>query len=133
RSVPCPSNARCFPAMGSPGPRTSDWYRTSPRLPARFQHPGCFRGYGQPQSHPRYRTSNQAYGSKAPTVHEMPTSFHVTSHVFSDTLGQCGVYKDNGLNTALEKSHVTGTANFITAHDHLNFHPSFKPSGPSHC
>ncbi|NWH63601.1 CI116 protein, partial [Geococcyx californianus] len=117
----------------SPGPRTGDWYRTSPGLPGRFQHPACFRGYGQPQPHPLYRTTNQAYGSKAPTVHEMPTSFHVTSHAFSDTLGQCGMYEDNGLNTALEKSRVTGTANFITAHDYLNFHPSYNPSGPSHC
>lgn len=61
------------------------------------------------------------------------TSFHVTSHAFSNTLAQCGMYRNNGLNTSLEKSHVTGPDNFITAHDHLNFHPSYNPSGPSHC
>ncbi|XP_010187815.1 PREDICTED: UPF0691 protein C9orf116 homolog, partial [Mesitornis unicolor] len=61
------------------------------------------------------------------------TSFHVTSHVFSDTLGKHGMYRDNGLNTALEKSHVTGLDNFITAYDHLNFRPSYKSSGPSYC
>ncbi|NWR57633.1 CI116 protein, partial [Bucorvus abyssinicus] len=115
------------------GPRTSDWYRTSPGLPGRFQQPACFRGYGQPQPHPRYRTTNQTYGSKAPSVHEVPTSFHSTSHAFSDTLAQCGMYRDNGLNTSLEKSHVTGPDNFITAYDHLNFHPSYNPSRPSHC
>ncbi|XP_059685034.1 piercer of microtubule wall 1 protein [Gavia stellata] len=130
---PVPS-AMSGPAVAaSPGPRTSDWYRTSPGLPGRFQQPACFRGYGKPEPHPRYRTTNQAYGSKAPTVHEVPTSFHVTSHAFSNTLAQCGMYRDNGLNTALEKSHVTGPDNFITAYDHLNFHPSYNPSGPSHC
>ncbi|NWX06409.1 CI116 protein, partial [Caloenas nicobarica] len=117
---------------GGPGPRTSDWYRTSPGLPGRFQQPGCFRGYGKPEPHPRYRTTSQAYGSRAPTVHEVPTSFHGTSHTFSKTLSQFGMYKDNGLNTALEKSHVTGPDNFITAHDR-DFHPSYNPSGPSHC
>uniref|UniRef100_A0A8C4XMY5 Chromosome 9 open reading frame 116 n=1 Tax=Falco tinnunculus TaxID=100819 RepID=A0A8C4XMY5_FALTI len=86
-----------------------------------------------PAPHPRYRTSSQAYGSKAPTVHEVPTSFHVTSHTFSKTLAQCGMYRNNGLNTSLEKSHVTGVSNFITAHDHLDFHPSYNASGPSHC
>ncbi|KAM6117474.1 LOW QUALITY PROTEIN: piercer of microtubule wall 1 protein [Phoenicopterus ruber ruber] len=142
RSVTSPGNARprgpVLPmsrpaAAGSPGPRTSDWYRTSPGLPGRFQQPACFRGYGKPEPHPRYRTTNQAYGSKAPTVHEVPTSFHVTSHAFSNTLAQCGMYRNDGLNTSLEKSHVTGPDNFITAYDHLNFHPSYNPSGPSHC
>ncbi|NXJ81637.1 CI116 protein, partial [Trogon melanurus] len=120
-------------AAGSPGPRTGDWYRTSPGLPARFQHPACFRGYGKPEPHPRYRTSNQAYGSRAPTVHEVPTSFHVTSHAFSKTLAQGGPYRNNGLNTSLEKSHVTGPDNFITTRDHLDFHPSYNPRSPSHC
>ncbi|XP_054249224.1 piercer of microtubule wall 1 protein [Indicator indicator] len=120
-------------AAGSPGARTSDWYRTSSGLPGRFQQPSCFQGYGQPEPHPLYRTSNGEYGSRAPTVHEVPTSFHVTSHAFTDTLAQCGMYRDNGLNTCLEKSRVTGTANFITTSDHLNFHPSYSPHGPSFC
>uniref|UniRef100_A0A8C3JKD5 CI116 protein n=1 Tax=Calidris pygmaea TaxID=425635 RepID=A0A8C3JKD5_9CHAR len=141
--VPSPGNARPRrpvpaamsrpEAAGGPAPRTSDWYRTGPGLPGRFQQPACFRGYGKPEPHPLYRTTNQTYGSRAPTVHEVPTSFHVTSHAFSDTLGQCGMYKDNGLNTSLEKSHVTGPDNFITAYDHFNFHPSYNPNGPSCC
>ncbi|XP_051492588.1 piercer of microtubule wall 1 protein [Apus apus] len=119
-------------AAGSP--RTSDWYRTSPGLPGRFQQPSCFRGYGQPvQPNPRYWTTNQTYGRKAPTVHEVPTSFHVTSHAFSNTLAEFGMYRDNGLNTSLEKSLVTGPDNFITTSDRLNFHPSYNPSSPSHC
>ncbi|NXW86181.1 CI116 protein, partial [Alopecoenas beccarii] len=130
RPVPVPMSG---PAdAGGPGPRTSDWYRTSPGLPGRFQQPGCFRGYGKPEPHPRFRTTSQAYGSKAPTVHEVPTSFHGTSHAFSKTLSQFGMYRDNGLNTALEKSHVTGPDNFITARNR-DFHPSYNPSGPSHC
>ncbi|KAM9176621.1 piercer of microtubule wall 1 protein isoform 2-T2 [Mergus octosetaceus] len=145
---------------------------------------------GSRQQHPLYRTSNQAYGSRAPTVHEVPvhvlhksfhtkaeqtsllpqssqarrfwwphlgdgiqqpladlsrlrppsrdnelleTTLHVTSHAFSNTLAQCGMYRDNGLNTYLEKSHVTGPDNFITPYDTLNFHPSYNASGPSHC
>lgn len=66
-----------------------------------------------------------------PFLSPSQTSFHITSHAFSDTLGQCGIYRDNGLNTSLEKSHVTGPGNFITTYDHLNFHPSYKTSGPS--
>ncbi|NWI63465.1 CI116 protein, partial [Todus mexicanus] len=120
-------------ASASPGSRTSDWYRTSPGLPGRFQQPRCFQGYGEPQPHPRYRTTNQTYGSRAPTVHEVPTSFHVTPHTFSKVLAQGGMPRDNGLNTSLEKSCVTGTGNFITPYDHLNFQPSYNPSGPSHC
>lgn len=61
------------------------------------------------------------------------TTLHVTSHAFSNTLAQCGMYRDNGLNTYLEKSHVTGPDNFITPYDTLNFHPSYNASGPSHC
>ncbi|NXI41496.1 CI116 protein, partial [Galbula dea] len=119
------------PAAASSSPRTSDWYRTSPALPDRFQQPSCFRGYGQPKSHPLYRTSNQTYGSRAPTVHEVPTSFHVTPHTFSSTLAKCGMYRNHGLSTCLEKSHVTGTDNFITAYQHFDFHPSYNPNGPS--
>ncbi|XP_038230528.1 UPF0691 protein C9orf116 homolog [Dermochelys coriacea] len=113
--------------------RTSDYYRVNDNLPARFNHPGWFRGYRTNEPHPRYRTTNQIYGSKAPTVHEMPTSFNITSHAFSKHLGKCGMYRNNGLNTYMEKSDVTGIDNFITFYDRLNFHPSYNGSGPSHC
>lgn len=36
----------------------------------------------QPEPHPRYRTTSQAYGSKAPTVHDVPVG--------------CGVRGDGG-------------------------------------
>ncbi|XP_067397703.1 piercer of microtubule wall 1 protein [Emydura macquarii macquarii] len=115
------------------GQRTSDYYRVSDNLPARFNHPGCFRGYRTSEPHPMYRTTNQTYGSKAPTVHEMPTSFNICSHAFSKRLGKCGMYMNNGLNTYMEKSDVTGIDNFITFYDRFNFHPSYNGSGPSHC
>uniref|UniRef100_A0A8B9FSF0 Chromosome 9 open reading frame 116 n=1 Tax=Amazona collaria TaxID=241587 RepID=A0A8B9FSF0_9PSIT len=115
------------------GPRTSDCYRTSAALPGRFQQPDRFCGYGKPEPHPRYRTTNQTYGSRAPTVHEVPTSFHITPHAFTRIQGMGGPYRNCGLNTALEKSHVTGPGNFITASECLDFHPSYNPKGPSHC
>ncbi|XP_006028690.1 UPF0691 protein C9orf116 homolog [Alligator sinensis] len=116
-----------------PSQRTSDYYRVNDSLPARFNHPGWFRGYRTKEPNPLYRTTNQTYGSRAPTVHEMPTSFYVCSHEFSKKLGQCGMYRSNGLNTAMEKSDVTGPDNFITFYDRLNFHPSYNSSGPSYC
>ncbi|XP_067164996.1 piercer of microtubule wall 1 protein [Apteryx mantelli] len=136
-SRPLPTGSPDGAAPGPPQPPrdpcTSDFYRVSDNLPARFNHPARFQGYRKKEPHPLYRTSNQTYGSKAPTVHEMPTSYCAISHAFSDTLGLCGMYRDNGLNTYLEKSHVTGPGNFITSSDRLNFHPSYNPSGPSHC
>uniref|UniRef100_A0A8C9G1N3 Chromosome 9 open reading frame 116 n=1 Tax=Pavo cristatus TaxID=9049 RepID=A0A8C9G1N3_PAVCR len=118
------------PAEG-PAPPTSTW--VSSTLPRRFLQLPCFRGYGQPEPHPLYRTSNQEYGRRAPTAYEVPISYRVTSHAFSDDLAQRGMYRNDGLNTSLEKSRVTGPANFITPYDTLNFHPSFKVGGPSHC
>lgn len=66
-------------------------------------------------------------------MYEVPVSYHVTSHAFSDSLAQRGMYRNDGLNTSLEKSRVTGPANFITPRDTLDFHPSYKVGGPSHC
>uniref|UniRef100_A0A670YJ46 Piercer of microtubule wall 1 n=1 Tax=Pseudonaja textilis TaxID=8673 RepID=A0A670YJ46_PSETE len=93
--------------------RTSDQYRVSQDLP------------------PIGVTTNMDYGAKAPTVHEMPTSFHVSPHAFSDRLITFGMYRNYGINTAMEKSYVTGPDNFITFLDTLNFHPSYRTKGPS--
>ncbi|NWS85635.1 CI116 protein, partial [Toxostoma redivivum] len=105
----------------------------SPGVPRRFQELTLCRGYGQPPAHPRFRTANQTYGSRAPTVHELPNSFHTMPHKFSDHLSKSGMYRNDSLNTSLEKSHCTGSDTFITAYEHLDFHPSYNPSGPSHC
>ncbi|XP_008071980.1 UPF0691 protein C9orf116 homolog isoform X2 [Carlito syrichta] len=56
----------------APPEKTSDYYRVSENLPPRFNNPGWFRGYRTKESVSVFRTSNQAYGSRAPTVHEMP-------------------------------------------------------------
>ncbi|XP_012884871.1 PREDICTED: UPF0691 protein C9orf116 homolog isoform X2 [Dipodomys ordii] len=52
--------------------KTSDYYRVSKGLPVRFNNPACFQGYRSQEVVSLYRTSNQTYGSRAPTVHEMP-------------------------------------------------------------
>ncbi|NXC08373.1 CI116 protein, partial [Orthonyx spaldingii] len=106
---------------------------SSAGVPRRFQELTFYRGYGHPPVHPRFRTSNQSYGSRAPTVHELPNSFHSIPHKFSDHLGKAGMYRNDSLNTSLEKSHCTGPDTFITAYEHLDFHPSYNPSGPSLC
>nr|XP_059869248.1 piercer of microtubule wall 1 protein isoform X2 [Delphinus delphis]XP_060155897.1 piercer of microtubule wall 1 protein isoform X1 [Globicephala melas] len=62
------------PKAKAPPEKTSDYYRVSEDLPARFNNPAWFRGYRTKEPPSVYRTSNQAYGSRAPTVHEMPTS-----------------------------------------------------------
>ncbi|XP_036605285.1 UPF0691 protein C9orf116 homolog [Trichosurus vulpecula] len=113
--------------------KTSDYYRVSHNLPARFNNPGWFRGYSIKETHPVYRTSNQTYGSRAPTVHEMPKSFHSSPHMFSQHYGNCGIYRNNGFNVYTDKSIVTGPDNFITYYDRLNFHPSYNVNKPSIC
>ncbi|XP_015685987.1 UPF0691 protein C9orf116 homolog [Protobothrops mucrosquamatus] len=98
---------------GSSAQRTSDQYRVSQDLPARFNHPGWFRGY------------------RKQAGRECRTSFHVSPHAFSDRLIKFGMYRNYGINTVMEKSYVTGPDNFITFLDTLNFHPSYRTKGPS--
>ncbi|XP_069465701.1 piercer of microtubule wall 1 protein [Ambystoma mexicanum] len=111
--------------------KTADYYRVREDLPERFNYPSCFKGYSKKQVHPLYKTTNQTYGSRPPTVHEMPTSFSSKSNAFSNHLAQCGMYRNNGFNTHLETSDVTGPDNYITFYDRLNFHKSYNLSGPS--
>ncbi|KAM6431061.1 piercer of microtubule wall 1 protein [Liasis olivaceus] len=118
---------------GSAAQRTSDHYQVSKDLPARFNNPGWFRGYRVKERNPLFRTTNMDYGGKPPTVHEMPTSFHVSPHNFSDRFIKFGMYRNHGINTTLEKSYVTGPDNFITFLDTLNFHPSYRTGGPGFC
>ncbi|XP_076860339.1 piercer of microtubule wall 2 protein [Brachyhypopomus gauderio] len=103
--------------------RTSDVYRVSKDLPKRFNHPDCFKGYGR-NVHPLYQTTNQTYGSQKPTVHEMPTSFHGSRRTFSEDFLKSGMFRDNGFNTALEKSRVTGPSTVAMLHDKIIFHLS---------
>ncbi|XP_073229051.1 piercer of microtubule wall 1 protein-like isoform X1 [Porites lutea] len=65
-----------------------------------------FQGYSTKKQNPMYMTSAMDYGSHRPTVHTMPTSFHAKVQKFSEHLGTCGMYRNQGLNTALDKSIV---------------------------
>ena len=78
-------------------------------------------------AHPIFRTSNQTYGSKAPSVHNVPTTFQPRSQKFSTHLGTCGMYRNHSLNTHMEKSIATGPDNAaLTTLDKLNFHRSYS-------
>ncbi|XP_067087672.1 piercer of microtubule wall 1 protein-like [Osmerus mordax] len=113
--------------------KTSDVYRVNPNLPTRFNNPDCFHGYSKKTIHPLYQTSNQIYGSKRPTVHEMPTRFHGALRKFSDHMQKSGMFRDNGFNTSPEKSRVVGPDNVAIFHDRLNFQHCFKnqATGPA--
>lgn len=84
---------------------TSNFYRTQ-TIPERFEHPEMFEGYNNKPQHIMFITTNMTYGSKGPTVHTVPTSFHCKSQKFTEDLGKCGMYRNEGLNTALDKSKV---------------------------
>ncbi|XP_034722146.1 UPF0691 protein C9orf116 homolog [Etheostoma cragini] len=101
--------------------RTCDLYRTDPNLPHRFNHPECFHGYREKADHPLYRTSNQTYGSKGPTVHEIQTQFKGSSRQFSEAMLQSGMYRDHGFNTSVESSRVTVPTATQHHRDNLNF------------
>ncbi|XP_026870192.1 UPF0691 protein C9orf116 homolog [Electrophorus electricus] len=103
--------------------RTGDVYRVDRNLPKRFNHPDCFKGYGK-KVHPLYRTTNQTYGSQKPTVHEMPTTFHGSRRTFSEDLLQTGMFRDNGFNTALERSGITEPNAIAVFQDRITFHLS---------
>ncbi|KAM9745389.1 piercer of microtubule wall 2 protein [Menidia menidia] len=86
--------------------QTCNFYRTDPKLPHRFNNPESFHGYSQKKTSAFYRTSNQAYGSNKPTVHEMQTKYKVISHKFSEEMLQTGMYHDVRFNTATDKNKV---------------------------
>ncbi|XP_021488247.1 piercer of microtubule wall 1 protein [Meriones unguiculatus] len=113
--------------------KTSDYYRVSEQLPDRFNNPGCFRGYRTDKIPSMYQTSNQTYGSRAPTVHEMPKVYYPHTSEFSRQFLTSGMFRRNNINVSLEKSIVTGPDNYITHCDRLNFHPSYNVNRPSIC
>uniref|UniRef100_A0A3P9PR89 Uncharacterized protein n=2 Tax=Poecilia reticulata TaxID=8081 RepID=A0A3P9PR89_POERE len=85
---------------------TCDFYRTDPDLPERFNNPEFLNTFRVRKTHPLYRTWNQTYGSKKPTVHEMQTGFKVMSHHFSEHYLQFGMHRDQGFNTAVDRSRI---------------------------
>ncbi|XP_015500638.1 UPF0691 protein C9orf116 homolog isoform X3 [Parus major] len=108
----------------------------SPGVPRRFQELTFYRGYGATAAGPPRCTSCR-YGTEHPrqmgTRCPWPHPAFAAAVEFSDHLGKIGMCRNESLNTALEKSHCTGSDTFITAYEHLDFHPSYNPSGPSHC
>uniref|UniRef100_A0A8D0CY70 Piercer of microtubule wall 1 n=1 Tax=Sander lucioperca TaxID=283035 RepID=A0A8D0CY70_SANLU len=113
-------NSVSQPAMEEQRVQTCDVYRTDPNLPQRFNNPECFHGYRYKIDQPLYRTSNQAYGSKGPTVHEIQTQFKGKSRQFSEAMLQSGMYRDHGFNTSVESSRVTIST--ATQHNRGNLH-----------
>jgi len=85
--------------------QTSQYYRTQD-IPARFDNPDWFNGYGGKAQHPMYSTEASRYGGKKPSVHTMPTQFYAKSQKFSEHLGTCGMYRNFSLNTEMDKSKV---------------------------
>ncbi|KAK7145652.1 hypothetical protein R3I93_013405 [Phoxinus phoxinus] len=111
--------------------KTSDVYNVDNNLPTRFNNPECFRGYSQKMSNPLYQTTNQTYGSKKLTVHEMPTIFKGSRRKFSEHLLKSGMYRENGFNTVLDKSRLTGPNTITAFHDRINFHCLYHTDGKS--
>ncbi|XP_026989031.1 UPF0691 protein C9orf116 homolog [Tachysurus fulvidraco] len=102
--------------------KTNDVYRVNENLPKRFNNPDCFKGYSKKRVHLLYQTTSQTYGSRKPTVHEMPTSFHGRQNRFSDHIMKSGMSRDSGINTWLEKSRITGPNAINIMQDRIIFH-----------
>nr|XP_055025007.1 piercer of microtubule wall 1 protein [Misgurnus anguillicaudatus] len=111
--------------------KTSDFYKVDKNLPKRFNHPEGFKGYSKKTTNPLYQTTNETYGSKKPTVHEMPTSFSGSSRKFSEHHLKSGMYRDNGFNTSLDKSRLTGPNTTNVFHNRINFHYLYNTVGQS--
>ena len=86
---------------------TQDYYKLSAQVPDRFKQPDGFKGYGKHDQNPLYMTSSSDYGCRQPTVHVMPQTFHAKSQKFTGHLGQCGMYRNHSLNTAVDKNPVS--------------------------
>ncbi|CAF1165541.1 unnamed protein product [Adineta steineri] len=84
------------------GDKTSDQYRTF-NIPAKFDNPDWWQGYTKKEPNPLYRTTAQDYGAEKPNIHTMPTVYRTQSSAFTEHLGKCGVYRYQGLNTAVDK------------------------------
>ncbi|XP_031425787.1 UPF0691 protein C9orf116 homolog [Clupea harengus] len=96
--------------------KTNDVYKIDKNIPKRFNNPDCFEGYSKRVGHPLYQTTNQTYGSKKPTVHEMPVTFKGSYRKFSEHLLKSGMPRDNGFNTSLEKN-IISQPSIIAMHE----------------
>ncbi|KAG7480413.1 hypothetical protein MATL_G00055880 [Megalops atlanticus] len=105
--------------------KTSDVYRVEKNLPERFNNPDRIQGYSKKVIHPLYRTTNQTYGGKKPTVHEMPTAFHGDSRRFTEHLLKSGMYRDHGLNTYMDTRRVTTLSAKIESQHRMRYHQTY--------
>ncbi|KAL4623351.1 hypothetical protein GN956_G19183 [Arapaima gigas] len=118
---------QCGPPAEDAHPlRTSDVYKVDEKLPPRFDQPHLFQGYTKKGVHPLYQTTNQTYGSRTPTVHEMPTIFKGRNRKFSEHSLKRGMYRDNGFNTALDKTKVTGPNATDPFQDRVIYHKAYS-------
>ncbi|KAM8839502.1 piercer of microtubule wall 2 protein [Synchiropus picturatus] len=58
-----------------------------------------------------YRTSSNEYGRLPSTADTAPTTYRPKSYKFSKDLARCGMYQENSLNTAIDKSKVCDFSN----------------------
>ncbi|KAJ8379799.1 hypothetical protein SKAU_G00005770 [Synaphobranchus kaupii] len=108
--------------------KTSDVYAVDQNLPKRFNNPDCFQGYSKKVINPFYRTTNQTYGGRKPTVHEMPTAFHGDNRRFTDHLQKSGMYTDTCLNTSVDTGRAMMPSNHIESQDRIRFHQFYLRS-----
>ncbi|XP_077981042.1 piercer of microtubule wall 1 protein-like isoform X2 [Glandiceps talaboti] len=95
-----------MPPCASPGNPIFSCMEKLPQEIPQHNSEEWFEGYEQKPQHPMYMTTNMTYGSKPPSVHTMPTSFHARTQKFSEPLGKCGMYRNKGLNTGMDVSRV---------------------------
>lgn len=65
-----------------------------------------FKGYSEKKVNPLFRTSNSDYGMNRPNVHNMPNVYYSRTTGFTEHLGKCGMYRNQGLNCELDKPKV---------------------------
>lgn len=61
-------------------------------------------GYPDQEQHPMYRTTSHKYGSMGPCHQTTPQTFRGISSKFSEHLNQSGMYRNQSLNTSMDKN-----------------------------
>ncbi|CAI9615324.1 unnamed protein product [Staurois parvus] len=58
-----------------------------------------------------FKTTSSEYGALRPTYEMAPCYHYPVSQKFSEHLGTCGMYRNNSLNTAVDRSRVNDCIN----------------------
>ncbi len=74
--------------------------RASSEVPLRY------RGSETRKAHPLYTTAASEYGKRPQAAEEKPTVYNPTTSKFSTLYGTGGMYRNNGLNTAIDRTRV---------------------------